>query len=294
MLDPAGDVAYVPHVNFGLHAIFTANGTIKWIFPKAVMVNDIPPSTVAVGSYGVLYIAAIKTLFALYTSNGSNVWQIPLPFDNIGVGVSISPLDGTIFLILVDGSLVAVDPSGKTKWIKKVLDQSPSDFYYFGTPVIHPYTGIIYIRGIDQVVSVKSSDGSVVWASNAGGCGFQYGCFYDGIVPTLAPDGTLFGSAFGCSLFEYPLYIISIKANGDLNWQQQYVECCDSCPLTPSDPTIDGTGKIVFISTDNRLNAYEIATGNTIWTVSGSGGGSLCPCPPPMDYARSLMACWLP
>ena len=171
-----------------------------------MMVNDIPPSTVAVGSSGVLYIAAIKTLFAFYTSNGSNVWQIPLP------GVSISALDGTIFLILVDGSLVAVDPSGKTKWIKKVLDQSPSDFYYFGTPVIYPYTGIIYIRGIDQVVSVKSSDGSVVWTSNAGGCGSQYGCFYDGIVPTLAPDVTLFGSAFGCSLFEYPLYIISVKA----------------------------------------------------------------------------------
>jgi len=98
--------------------------------------------------------------------------------------------DGTIYVTSHEGSLFAIDATGKIKWSFKTGDRS------WSTPAV-AQDGTIYIGSDDDFLYAVKSDGALKWKLHLGDCdpkGFgpeSSRCDVDG-GPTIGPDGTIY------------------------------------------------------------------------------------------------------
>ncbi len=287
VLGPAGDFAYVCHINKGLHAFSTTNGAIKWVFSKPTLPDrDPPPTAPAVGIDGVVYIADNRVLYALEPENGTQLWTLGFSYAIIGESLTISPLDGSIFVYMDGGYLAAVARNGTLLWqvvpLKMTLNNN-----YGPAPVVRPWDGVIVVAG-DYNVAAVAPNGTVLW-SKVGCPTCVHGL--DGGAPTLSASGHIFQAGMAATTTSVA-NLTALDASGNPLWGYTF-------PSTGArfggDAVISGNGSTVFFGSGSWLIALDANSGALRWNVSDFhwSTGAICPCPPPMDYTRMLMACWL-
>jgi len=168
VLSPDFTMVYVTQMDVGLHAVYVNNGTVKWVFPGTRWAPRRCPATApAVGTDGMIHVGNQGVLYCLYPNNGSVVWQVKTGGELAGLGVAISPIDGTLYMSYEGGYLVAVSRQGKEKWVKQVVAIG-DDVTYFGSPIVD-LKGDIYVGGADYVVRV-ASNGTTLMSTDTGAC----------------------------------------------------------------------------------------------------------------------------
>jgi len=234
---------------------------------------------------GVIYVGNQGVLYALNPTDGSMLWNITTGGELAGLGVAISPIDGTLYLTYDGGYLGAFSPKGKELWMERPVHGNMVN--YFGSPLVDP-RGNIHLAGFDNV-AVVAPNGTVLLATRGGACDT---CPLNPTAPTFTADGTIFASASSAGV-PYVEYMTALHPNGSVKWTHSYP---NHGAILVGDPAMDVTNSVVYFSAVDGLYAMNISNGAMLWNYTQAGflsTGVLCPCPPPMDYGRMLMACWI-
>jgi outer membrane protein assembly factor BamB len=174
-----------------LHAIYSNNGTLKWLY--SVGSNSITSSP-AIGFDGTIYFADWSGFVHAVYPNGTMKWKY-----YAGNVVTSSPAigdDGMIYIGSHDDNVYAFYPNGTVKW------RYQTGSWVHASPTIGS-DGTIYIGSDDRYLyALNPEDGSIIWRCNIG---------YTWCSPTIGPDGTLY-----LGVWEMKFYAIS--PNGTIKW----------------------------------------------------------------------------
>ena len=219
------------------------DGTVKWSKEIRGVKN------LAIGKGGEIYVVVNNhtdpesdTIYAL-SDNGDEIWHF-YPRGQVYCPPSVG-IDGTVYVITVDGYLYALDPNGTLKW--NIGDNE--DLLMGSSPVIGP-DGTIYIRGYNDFYAIKPS-GQIEWKYN-----IDYGFGTD---PVIAGDGSIyFGRDNG--------YLYAIANTGTEIWTRNIG---NSMPILFS-PAV-GKDNIIYCCTKDSLYAIN-PDGSVKWRYSGGTG----------------------
>ena len=159
--------------------------------------------------------------------------------------------DGTIYLGSAEGSLYAIWPNGKQRWVTAVgaaIESNPA----IGTD------GTVYIGSNgSRVLALDGATGKILWESmtkweHCGSVG-------------IGPYGTLYVTDGHVDIQLEPVRVCAISPNGSQRWVFE----ADSW-LTARDPVIGSDG-MVYIGSINRLYALDGATGAKRWEFLQEG-----------------------
>lgn len=174
-----------------LHAIYSNNGTLKWIYP--VGSNDIDSSPV-IGADGTIYFADWSGYVHAVNPNGTRKWIYHT--NNVVTSSPAIGNDGTIYIGSHDDYVYAFYPNGTVKW------QYQTGNWVHASPAIGS-DGTIYIGSDDgYLYALNPENGSMIWQSSIGSSWCS---------PTLGPDGTIY-----LGVWEMKFY--AIYPNGTIKW----------------------------------------------------------------------------
>ncbi len=152
-MSPDGKTVYVGSCDAYLHAVDTETGTAVWkttvpLVPASTSSSPAvaPSGMIYIGSNGASASMGGGALFAI-DPNGNVVWQYQTAYD-----VRSSPAvsaDGTIYLGVMDGFVLAFNPDGTKKWQFLSSDSSQPGIY--GSPAIAA-DGSVVVQSIGGVV----------------------------------------------------------------------------------------------------------------------------------------------
>ncbi len=175
----------------------------------------------------------------------ARLWVVNQP-----AGFSGSPVvsaDGIIYAASVDGSLLAINPDGSTRW-KKSLPEIP-----VGSLALGP-DGDIYITGVKGGLAAFSPSGDLLWTYTSS----AYGTADHGAI--VAPDGKVY------YLLDDPRgdTLIALNPNGQLAWIVQPGTRAADMPLRLSpDGTLIFVKDKVVISSDGSPVKLTLPTQNS-------------------------------
>ncbi|MBN2354908.1 PQQ-like beta-propeller repeat protein [candidate division KSB1 bacterium] len=196
-----GEAAYSPAIgNSGTIFImdrtytvraFTAEGSLIWTFNDFVnpqfVKRDMGHRTPAIGSDGTVYIGA-DGLYALHPASGTKLWHVPrrrTPSKEC-IASPVIAADGTVYIVVGQDSLYAVQPDGSLKW---AFGFDHDHELSFADPTIGD-DGVIYVPTESYAAGASlyavNEDGSLKWKDRIDD---------DRIVRasvTIAADGTLY------------------------------------------------------------------------------------------------------
>ncbi|MCX6664319.1 MAG: PQQ-binding-like beta-propeller repeat protein [Euryarchaeota archaeon] len=178
-----------------LHAVYSTNGTRKWVF-YANDANIHCAPTIALD--GTIYVGTLWSLgnggkVHAVNPDGTEKWRF-----QTGYAVSSSPAlgdDGTIFFGSYDTYVYALYPNGTLKWQYKTGDQVR------GSPSIAT-DGTIYIGSYDGYLYALYPNGTLKWRCSIGGYGTETN-------PAIGSDGTIYVGG---------QYLYAVNPDGTLKW----------------------------------------------------------------------------
>jgi outer membrane protein assembly factor BamB len=147
---------------------------LAWSLPLPGTYID---SDITIGADGTIYVvtsdASHSTWFAV-SPQGGVLWSLDLPrtFSTPAIGA-----DGTMYVGLLDGGLVAVNPGGTVRWTRWDLDGIRS------SPALGA-DGTIYVAGLSHVYAVDPR-GELEWTFETAKAVFSHSS------PAVASDGTV-------------------------------------------------------------------------------------------------------
>jgi|GEM_PF-5662083 len=137
---------------------------------------------------------------------GSRIWEWTDTTEDLVRTTPAVALDGTVYITFDApgahiGDLVALTPSGQTKW-------NVTGHGFSGPPTIGP-DGTLYLQDSNSMVSaVRPGDGQILWQfqTNAGTIGFRG-------TPAISPDGSTVYAGSGGGV------VYALSTAGRLRWQ---------------------------------------------------------------------------
>jgi outer membrane protein assembly factor BamB len=188
------------------------------------------------------------------TNGYTLLWQAGFYF---GKGTKSSPAiapDGTVYLGLFNGLVMAFTPQGKTKWEFKADGEIRS------SPAVGP-DGTVYFGSRDRTFYAVGPDGKLKWKFTTGG--------WVDTSPAIAADGTLYFGSWDKNLY-------ALMPDGKLKWT------FDAHAIVFSSPSIATNGTVYFGSHDGNFYAltpegalkWKYATGapiNASPTIAADG-----------------------
>lgn len=275
-------------------------GTIAW--SKTIPTTGYSGGDIAVGN-GLIYFsmsqgpehAEVPYIYALRTSDGSQVWrtpldtglvtaQIPQPYPPGGaftqkfdLGFATQPVvaDGVVYVAARTGKVYALDAAtGARRWtfdthlnaVKCGGEPGQKNYYCSFTtePAVWAVeNGVVYGTIQNEIYALDAASGSTRWAISldAGQMGAGKLVFSNGICYTLSSNGTAPQSS--------SLYAFDAKTG-----VQQWVTNRFTSPST--DPEI--IDQVVYLGfQDGTLWAFNRENGAVLWHQSVGSGGSLLP-----------------
>lgn len=242
---------------FDLQAADLATGDDLW---SASI--DVDSTSVPAVAEGMVYVNTTTGLKAVEASTGNVAWTFPTGEP----GASVSPVvqDGVIFVAGSNYSMSALDTSDGTRlWSVALPGTPPESGYVFGSTNLAVSEELVFGRGNDGLVfALDIRNGEVVWTTTLEGGANETFLVSDGVVAVTAIDR---GQPEG----PYPVRLHALDAaSGKPLW--------DPVELT-SESTLAAADGALFVAdsleTTGTLSAYDIRTGELIWTEKM--GGSL-------------------
>ena len=255
----ADGTVYVGSADGNVYAV-NPDGTQKWVFDTGAESTD--PPTIAVGDDGTVYVGpnyvdASGTVCAL-NPDGTVKWA----YSTNSVSNASYPAvdsDGTMYIGLWDGRLLALRADGTKKWeyvIGATVDSSPS----IGAD------GTVYIGCRNSNLYAFNPDGTQKWAVTLSG---QMGNWSG---PAIAADGTVYmNSGYGDSK------MYAVRADGTLKWQFVTGGRTDGTPTIGPDGTVylsSGDGKLYAINPDGSKK-WEFAAEGQVYCAAAIGADGM-------------------
>ena len=194
VLNHTGDTLYFGNSDGELHALNTANGSVRWSYsvPDTSTDREIL-SAPAVGVDGSIFFGCGNRRIYALTATGSLNWSFPTTgWIN---GSPVTDANGTVYFASQDGYLYAVDSIGFQLWETFV-----GDVFYCtpaidaqGNIIIAGYAGSIVTGAATSFASV-SSTGELQWEYIIQG--------YNASSPNIAPDGSIYIGAHDGMLYK--------------------------------------------------------------------------------------------
>lgn len=271
-IGPNGNI-YIQGSSGALYA-YDVNGTRLWRFASFdyyPVFHEVGQRTPAITTGGTIYLAA-DALYAL-DSSGNMLWRFPTSGTNYGWSKAspvIAP-DGTIYVMMGQDYLYAVNPNGTEKW------QFRLDHDYemsFASPAVDSQ-GNVYLGAeaiYDGFVYAVSSSGTKLWRYAIPGIGRVVRAS-----PTIGPDDTLYiGTKAGYDSNTQTVYngklIAFDKSNGNIKWEYEVVTIHQTPDDIYSTPTIGVDGTIYFGAETGQLYAINSLDGTLKWSIPLQGG----------------------
>jgi outer membrane protein assembly factor BamB len=164
---------------------------------------------------------------------------------NLAKGTQSSPAiakDGTVYLGMFDGRLVAYTTKGKTHWEFRTGSEIHS------SPAVGP-DGTVYFGSRDRNLYAVGPDGKLKWKFATGG--------WVDSSPGIGKDGTLYAGSWDKNLY-------ALQPDGKLKWK------FDAHGIVYSSPAIATNGTIYFGSHDSNLYALQ-PDGSMKWKFTTGG-----------------------
>lgn len=238
------------------------DGATKWMYATGDIIFGSP----AVAHDGTIYIGSDDDHLYAVKADGTLAWKLrlgacdPKGFGpessrcDVDGGPTIGP-DGTIYVASHEGSLFAIDASGKIKWSFKTNDRS------WSTPAV-AQDGTIYFGSDDDHLYAVKPEGSLKWKLHLGDCdpkGFgpeSSRCDVDG-GPTIGPDGTIYVGGDG---------IHAVWPDGTLRWKVATAEHVASTPALAPDGTVYAGSQddALYAIAPDGTKKWEVRTGGDI------------------------------
>ena len=219
-------------------------------------------------SKNVVYVAAEKNLFALQTSDGTELWHVRLNASTISIGPIIQ--NDVLYLPLSKASnsslLEAFTLSnGRPLWQYAVPDEFLS-FQVLGTVVygaFDTFQGTSGSKVVYYLFAVHVADGSQIWkvltpAITGGQIAVANGYIYVG--ETTMPQT---GLAYQSSVYAYR------ASNGTLFWH--------SSPLRLAFPSAFVVQNTLYIVSGVGLGALDLQDGHVLWQYTGTASLAILP-----------------
>ena len=217
---------------------------LAWSFPEGSN-GGVIDAGVAIGADGRIYVGwndnpGERSHWYALSPQGGMLWTVDLP----GISWSTPAIgaDGSLYLGLQVGSLVALDRAGSVRWVLDNLDGVSS------SPAIGP-DGTIYVAARRRVHAVDV-DGEIQWTYGTTGTTFFKSS------PAVASDGTIYVGGMDDHLH-------AIDRDGSPRWTFQ------ASDRVWSPPSIGPDGTIFFATADGLLYAVN-PDGSERWNVSVS------------------------
>ncbi|MFH1829735.1 MAG: PQQ-binding-like beta-propeller repeat protein [Pseudomonadota bacterium] len=220
-----------------LYALDAFDGTVKW---ESQLDTEILAAPLILGSR--LYIPSMSgRLYALDTATGVEYWHTPPNEREFGFSVRrcATPVAGFGFIYqgTSTGDVRAISQAdGHIAWVSKLGSRQSQIYDVDSTPLLHENT--LYVASADGFLySLDPTNGSVHWASDAGGVG-----------DIIHRDGRLYSTGGG------NLYALD-PATGLIFWSQDFEKPAVSSPAA-------GNGFITVVSTIDKIYVVESETGD--------------------------------
>jgi outer membrane protein assembly factor BamB len=211
------------------------DGTKKWAFEVTHMTSGIN-----IGDDGTIYFGAGTTFYAL-TSDEKLKWKYEL--SDVLWGTPAIANDGTIYLTLESGILLALNPDGSKKWDHSIGGY-PSD-------IVVDNDGTIYVA--KDFLYALNPDGTMKWTWNV-----THGVKS----PSIGPDGVLYLITDGAKVF-------AVFPNGTVKWKYTLF---NPNIYGLSRPIIDSSGVLYFTANDYNLSKSYVVSingnGTLRWQIS--------------------------
>jgi outer membrane protein assembly factor BamB len=231
---------YVMDHDYKVYA-FTASGALAWTFDDfdySFVKRDMGQRTPAIGADGTVYVGA-DGLYALDPETGERRWHfIRPPGQRECIASPVIAEDGTVFVVIGEDTLYAVNPNGTRAW---AFGFDNEDELSFATPAIDA-GGVVYVpteRHSESKVYAINSDGTLRW---------KYQVDEARVVrasPAIAEDGTIYiatkaGGADLCSR------VIALSPAGSDIWEMAIPTVHQTRDDVYSSPSVGADGIIYF------------------------------------------------
>jgi outer membrane protein assembly factor BamB len=218
-----------------------SDGSQAWRATLAAPPAD-PASTPVIGANGSVYvqIAQSGVIFA-FDANGTALWQTPGGSDSEGLTAGA---DGSLYTGLVNGSLLAVDPTtGATRW--QFLAASPIASYAACGPDGTIYVGASTTKQLDAI----HPDGTSSWTLPLPDQPTS--------PPVVGDDGTIYiGSLDG--------HLLAVDPAGTVDWSVV-------APATVTSTAV-GPGPTVYVAANDLASTHVVSavdgSGQILWSTS--------------------------
>lgn len=276
------------------NAIGPQSASLKWRFMAGSGTGN-PPTSVAVSSKSVIYLAGSSTVYAL-TANGTVIWQQGYQGPQ---GPAISR-NGSVLYFVAENSIFALNAStGTQEWTFKTNGST-----IFG-PAIDPISGVIYQGSWDGYLYAVNPNGGLKWKYKTAGCvsypasvspngivylgGGDAHCGGDPNIYSFNPSGILKWKYNTTSLRVGSIAIIpngtvyapasptlfALSPSGILEWQLPAKNSCGPPPLPPCGniqqisgiitPAIGADGTIYLGNSIGAIEAINPRNQKVLW-----------------------------
>jgi hypothetical protein len=188
----------------------------------------------------------------LWTATSPNVGDWPPVYFG---SAPVIAADGTIYVTLSDGEILAVDHAGHVRWNVAVEGWG----WYAGSPTLSiARNGDLYVS-VDQLEALDPADGHVRWSSPLGALATSPS---QAISAAVGPDGTIFAAGFrgqqtGTS------GVFALRSNGQEAWSDRTLDLQTS-------PAVGEDGALFVSDTLGRLFVFN-GDGSQRWSASVGG-----------------------
>lgn len=242
---------------FDLQAADLATGEDLWTAPIDVDSRSVP----AVAD-GMVYVNTSTGLKALDASTGDVAWTFPAGDSN----AFISPVvqDGVVYVAGSDRSLSALDAGDGTRlWSVPLPGTVPSENYPGSFTHVAVSGELVFGRSAEGTVSAFDiHDGKAVWTATLEGSAEETFLVSESVVAVTAVD-------YSQTEGQRPVRLHALDATtGDPVWSP--IELTSTATLAAADGVLFVADSL---ETTGTLSAYDIRTGESIWTQEM--GGSL-------------------
>lgn len=265
---PAGPVAVGDGAVYAsgpgvLVALDRADGTVRWRYELGSRFG------VPVLARGAVFVTGRERLHAVEVHDGTRRWMVPTGDDPGRPAVT----DTAVYVASYRGGTVtALDPSdGERLW------QQAGDFGYLGHVNYTEYDGTrppavrggtVYVPQGHAIVALDPADGGVDWTWESNGNDY---------LGTLAvTNDRVFYKAFFRPHETLKDTMFALPAGGD---KPTWCRSIDGATLTTT--PVAGSGRVLAqfggVGGDERLVAFDAATGDAVWTFGGYEGRALSP-----------------
>jgi outer membrane protein assembly factor BamB len=242
---------YVMDQDYKVYA-FTDAGALMWTyddFDYFFVKRDMGQRTPAIGADGTVYVGA-DGLYALDPDTGERQWHfIRPPGTRECIASPVIGEDNTIYVVIGEDTLYAVNPNGTRKW---AFGFDNEDELSFATPAIDE-RGVIYIpteRYSESRVYAIDPDGSLRW---------QYQLEEVRVIrasPAIAEDGTIYiatkaGGEDLCSR------VIALSPGGSKLWEVPIQTVHHTRDDVYSSPSVGADGLIYFGAENEMMYAMN-------------------------------------